>query len=177
MHTILPLLAFGMMSFMAPRVPRTQLDHVLLGSTPGERSRWAQATGRAYDIRVDEYGPQDYSVSVNIDRIRRGTVGWICHRDGGLGAIAGLIVFSSGKVEHEPESGVNYLPGVIWPLPREYWIDGGRLMQRGWTGSPFKTGPSQFRNGQEAKPENMKILYREIAPVVADWLLFHPLRN
>ena len=152
------------------------LDHVLLGSTPGERSRWAQATGRTYDIRVDEYGRQDYSISVNIDRVGKGPVGWICHRDGGLGALAGLIIFSGGKPEVEPGSGVTYKPGVIWPLPREYWIDGGRLMARGWSGAPFKKAPNQFQNGQEAKPANVKLIYKEISPVVRDWLQFHPLR-
>ena len=154
------------------RALRTQLDHVLLGSTPGERSRWAQATGRTYDIRVDEYGRQDYSVSVNIDRIGPGTIGWICHRDGGLGALAGVIVFDSTDVEDEPDSGVSYKSGLIWPLPREYWIDGGRLLARGWDGAPFKIGPSQFQNGSAAKPDNVKIIYKELAPVVKDWLRF-----
>ena len=45
-------------------------------------------------------------------------------------------------------------------------------MARGWEGAPFKTGPSQFRNGSEVKPDNVTILYKEIAPVVKDWLRF-----
>lgn len=162
---------------MTTRGARTQLEHVLLGSTPGPRSRWAQATGRTYDIRVDEYGRQDYAVSVNIDRIGAGTVGWICHRDGGLGALAGLIIFSGEEAEEEPASGVTYKPGIIWPLPREYWIDGGRLRARRWRGAPFKEAPNRFQNGQEAKPDNVKLIYKELAPVVRDWLLLHPLRQ
>ena len=162
--------------FMA-KAARTQLDNVLLSSTPGTRSPWARATGRTYDIRVDDYGRGDYTLSANVDRVRAGTVGWICHRDGGLGAVAGLIVFDDGPTIVEADSGYIYRSGDTWPLPRDYWVDGGRLRVRRWTGAPFASGPSQFQNGRVMTPENFKILYRELHPAVKDWLDWHPLRR
>ena len=161
---------------MSPRAARSQLDHVLLSSTPGTRSPWAEATGLTYDIRVDDYGKGDYTLSANVDRVGEGTVGWICHRDGGLGAIAGLIVFD-GSPDFEGAGDYTYRSGTTWPLPREYWVDGGRLRVRGWNGAPFAGGPSQFQNGRELKSENLPVLMRELHPAVRDWLDWHPQRR
>lgn len=155
---------------MAATTPRSPLTHVMLSSTPGSSNPWAEKTGRTYDIRVADYGDnRSYNVTVNIDRVQRGSVGWICHRDGGLGAVAGLIVFN-GKKGHE--DGLVYKYGTIWPLPREYWVDGGRLITRGWDGAPFCKGPSRFQNGREARPANIAILQRELHPAVKDWLRY-----
>lgn len=155
---------------MPPKTPRSLLAHVLLSSTPGSNNPWAERTGRTYDIRVDDYGDDgSYSITVNIDRVQQGTVGWICHRDGGLGAVAGLIVFNGREGD---EDGLVYKYGTIWPLPREYWVDGGRLIARGWDGAPFRIGPNRFQNGQEARPDNIRILQRELHPAVRDWLTY-----
>jgi hypothetical protein len=160
-------------SDLATKGSRSRLDHVMLGSAPGPSSRWAQATGRTYDIRVDTYGQAGYSVSVNIDRIGKGTIGWICHRDGSFGAIAGIIIFSGISGQPDPNTDLHYEKGLLWPLPREYWIDGARLQLRGWQGSPFKPAPNQFQNGQEIRRENVVLLYNQLAGAVKDWLTSH----
>lgn len=150
---------------MAPS--RSRLDHLLLGSAPGSNGSWAQRNGRTYDVRTDDFGDSDYSVSVNIDRVGPGTVGWIVHFDGSFGKIAGVIVFY-GQGDDQP--GDRYEQGRLWPLPSEYWIDGARLQLLGWEGAPFHDGPRRFRNGQTVKPGNVALLLRHIALPVREWM-------
>lgn len=131
------------------------LTDVWLGSRPG-KSPWSEKAGRTYDIRTDTYGPSKYSIAANRKRIGPGTTGWICHRDGSFGAITGLFVFDGGAEVHAE---LLFMTGLVFPLPREYWIDGARIQfnpneQREPAG-PFKPWPDKrkwgCRRGQQRR--------------------------
>lgn len=108
---------------------------------------------------------------MNIDRIGPGTVGWIVHRDGSFGAVAGVIVFFGGAENVGDRDGIQYEKGRLWPLPHEYWIDGARLQLLGWRGAPFKTGPSRFQNGTTVRLENLALLMKQVALPVKEWMV------
>lgn len=157
---------------MAPPT-NTQIAHVLLGSTPSQTSTYALATGLTYDIRTDVYGPGPYTLRVNHKRVGDGTIGWVCHRDGSYGVIAGVMVFDGTPVHREP-GGLEYKDGLLWPLPSDYWIDGARIRLEGWSGAaPFKPSPSRFQNGVSVSEADAEILLRLCAPPVRDWLSHH----
>jgi hypothetical protein len=148
---------------------RPMLDHVLLGDQPGE-SPWSRATGRVYDIRADAYGEGDYSITVNRDRIGRGSTGWMCFRDGSFGFVAGMCVFTA-EPEAADRDGIVYSPGIIYPFPREYWIDGARVqLSPDWSmRAPFKPSPNRFKNGESLKPGDVSVLLSLVAEPVRIW--------
>ena len=151
----------------------TQLGHVLLASTPSRTSRYAQATGLIYDIRTDGYGPGPYTLKVNHGRVGDGTIGWVVHRDGSYGVVAGVMIFDGTPVHREAD-GLDYKNGLLWPLPSDYWIDGARIRLKGWSGgAPFKPPPNNFQNGVRVLDADAKILMRLCAPPVQDWLTHH----
>ncbi len=149
------------------------LTDVWLGSRPG-KSPWSEKSGRTYDIRTDTYGPSKYSIAANRKRIGRGTTGWICHRDGSFGAIAGLFVFDGGTEVHAE---LLFMTGLVFPLPREYWIDGARIQfnpKEQWEpAGPFKPWPNNYANGVAVSTSNAVVLRRQLHPVVAEWLERH----
>lgn len=153
----------------------SQLDHVMLGSTPADTSPYAVATGLSYDIRTDKYGSGPYTIRVNRQRVGEGTVAWIVHRDGSYGVVAGVMIYDDMPV-YPGDDGLHYKTGLLWPLPSDYWIDGARLRLDGWAGAPFKAAPNRFQNGQAITDGNARILLRRAAAPVVDWLRYHNAR-
>ena len=148
---------------------RSQLGDVLLGDRQGDSSPWSKATGREYDIRAGAYGLSSYAVTVNRDRVGPGTTGWICFRDGSFGYIAGLCIFT-GATQAKGADGIAYAPGLIYPLPREYWIDGARIQLSKWSGrAPFKAPPNRFRNGEAIETSDVAVLTSLLADPVCVW--------
>lgn len=149
------------------------LTDVWLGSRPG-KSPWSGKAGRTYDIRTDTYGRSKYSIAANRKRIESGTTGWICHRDGSFGAIAGLFVFDGGA---EVEAELLFMTVLVFPLPREYWIDGALIQfnpkERWVPAGPFKPWPNNYANGVAVSDSNAAILRRQLHPVVAECLERH----
>jgi hypothetical protein len=151
------------------------LDHVLLGNNPSPTAKtgWSKLSGRVYDLVTWDYGPSDWSVTCNLKNVGPGTVGWIYRSDGSFGYIAGLIVFSSTpQPQQEAKGVVHYCEGLLWRLPREYWIDVARVSahKAGWSGrSPFKT-VKRFANGEQLKTPDKLILWDLLHPVAQAWI-------
>ena len=69
------------------------------------------------------------------------------------------------------------MTGLVFPLPREYWIDGARIQfnpkERWEPAGPFKPWPSNYANGVALSDSNAAILRRQLHPVVTEWLERH----
>lgn len=157
-------------------VPDSRLANVLLGNNPRPTSKtgWSKLSGREVDIASFDYGEYDWSVACNQSRIGPGTVGWIYRSDGSYGHLAGLIVFSDDpQTEQEPGGDVDYCAGLLWRLPREWWVDGARIASRGWPAkrAPFGTRARRFRNGERLDESEARLLRKELHRVAQDWLL------
>lgn len=149
------------------------LTDVWLGSRPGDKGTWAATTGRTYDVRTDRYGRSTYSLAANWARIGAGTTGWICHRDSSHGMVAGLFAFDGGP--EFIEDGIRYLPGIVFPLPRDWWIDGARIrLARKWMPSgPFREAPNRFQNGMNVPDVDAAVLRHHLHPVAQEWIERH----
>jgi hypothetical protein len=151
-----------------------QLSDVLLANNPKPTAKtgWSNLSRREYDVLSHDHGSGNWSVACNLERIGPGTVGWIYRADGSFGHLAALIVFEDQPYPlKEPGGVVHYCDGLLWRLPREWWVDGARIrLDAGWSGrSPF--GKMQrFRNGEELKAPDRAVLFTMLHPVAKMWL-------
>jgi hypothetical protein len=54
----------------------TLLADILLSSNKYAQTGWAAKTGRYWDITLSDYGPGDWFVACNVDKVGPGTIGW-----------------------------------------------------------------------------------------------------
>lgn len=151
-----------------------QLNDVLLGNNPRPtpQSAWSRVSHREYDLLTWDYNPGSWSVACHLSRIGPGTVGWIYRADGSYGHVAGLIVFSDLPYQQkEPGGTAHYCDGLLWRLPREWWIDGARVhVDKRWSGrAPFGE-VRRFRNGEYLRPNDRQILWNLLHPVAREWI-------
>jgi hypothetical protein len=167
------------------RPKQSQLANVLLGNNPSPTAKtgWSKVSGREFDLLSFDYGPGDWSIACNQKLIGPGTVGWIYRSDGSFGHLAGLIIFDGVPLpQTEPGGAVDYCSGMLWRLPREWWVDGARIASRGWPAkrAPFGTRTRRFRNGESLSEVEEAVLWNELHEVARDWLLanvaLHPAR-
>jgi hypothetical protein len=93
----------------------------------------------------------------------------MCLRDGSFGYVAGLCIFTD-VTQAKDADGLAYAPGIVYPLPREYWIDGARIQLSKWSGrAPFKSSPNRFRNGEAIDTLDVKVLTSLLAEPVCVW--------
>lgn len=153
-----------------------QLSDVLLGNNPQPTAKtgWSKLSERAYDVLSHDYGPGDWSVACNLERIGIGTVGWIYRSDGSYGHLAAMIIFDGEPYSMQEAGGIaHYCDGLLWRLPREWWVDGARIGPAGWSGrSPFGK-LRRFRNGEELKTADRAVLFSMLHPVARHWLTEH----
>lgn len=154
-----------------------QLSDILLGSNKDSGRGWAQVAARSFDVLLSDYGKGSWSVGCNLERIDRGTIGWIVRSDGGWGHLAGVLAVDGPPApEREPGGTVHYAPGLLFPFPREWWIDGARLNLAGWpSAAPFgskRTGGrmAQFRSGQELHRDGLRLIESRLHPLLLDWV-------
>ena len=151
------------------------LSDVLLGSNKLATAGWAATAGRTYDIVLGDYGPGRWSLACNWRRIGKGSIGWIIRADQGWGHVAGSLAVEKDPREEKEEHGdVWYAPGIIFPWPCDWWIDGARLHLAGWVGSPFamsKSGQrtSRFQGGQMIAAESLALIQDFAHPVALEW--------
>lgn len=151
-----------------------RLHDVLLGNNPRptKMSGWHRLSQRRYDLAAWDYGPSNWNIACNVARIGPATVGWIHRSDGSHGHLAGLIVFThKPDPVAEPGGSTHYCDGLLWRLPREWWIDGARVTAHpAWTNrAPF--GPTRrFRNGEELSASCRAVLASLLHPVAREWL-------
>lgn len=155
----------------------TQLADVLLSSSKKATTGWAALTGRTYDVTLDDYGASNWSVACNLAKIDVGTIGWIARADGNWGHIAGLLAVQDQPYKQIEANGeVWYAPGVVFPLPREWWVDGARLHLGGWPNrAPFGRGSSGrrmavFRSGESVPGSAVALIEHLLHPVVLEWV-------
>jgi len=157
-----------------------RLTDVLLGSNWNATSGWAATAGRSYDVALARYGHGRWSVACNLTRIDDGTIGWIIRADGTWGHVAGVLAVS-GLPEPTREAGgiVQYVPGLLFPLPRDWWLDGARLQLDGWqTAAPFGLSAAgnrmaQFQGGQTLGDHHVALIEQHLHPVALDWIEAH----
>lgn len=154
-----------------------QLTDILLGSNKRASSGWAASTGRSFDVLMDDYGPGNWSIACNKKRIVPGTIGWIVRSDGGWGHIAGILAITEDHEDvKEPHGTVTYARGIIFPLPREWWIDGARLHLDGWdTRAPFGLTNAggrlaRFRAGESLDDHLVALIEQHLHSVALDWV-------
>jgi len=153
------------------------LDDILLGSNKNASTGWSAVADRHYDITLDNYGTGGWSVAWNVDKVGGRTIGWIVRADGNWGHVAGLLaVTAEPQPQVEPYGTVHYVPGVLFPLPREWWIDGARLNLAGWPRrSPFGvsrhgTRMARFRNGERLVAAATLLMFARLHPVAQAWV-------
>lgn len=154
-----------------------QLTDILLGSSKSATTGWAATTGRSYDVLMADYGPAEWSIGCNANRIGEGTIGWIVRSDGHWGHVAGILAVEDRYDEVEEENGlVMYVPGTLFPLPREWWIDGARLHLDGWLArAPFGRSASgnrlaRFRGGESLDQDLVALIEDQLHEVALEWV-------
>jgi hypothetical protein len=164
-------------SVVERRTAVEQLSDVLLGNNPHphpQHGGWPKLAGRSYDLLEWDYGYGSWSVGCNLDRIGKGTLGWIYRADGSWGRLAGLIVFGTDEAEsvREKRGVVHYQNGWLWRLPLEWWIDGARIHESGWTKrrAPFGGEIRHFQNGVSLDINDVDVLWRLLNPVAQEWV-------
>ncbi|MDF2092594.1 hypothetical protein P0Y31_09580 [Knoellia sp. 3-2P3] len=154
--------------------PRPQLDDVLLSNNPKPTSKtgWAKLSQREYDFVTWDFGVASWSIACNRDRVGPGSVGWIHRADGSFGHLAGLIVFDDTPSSvREPGGTVDHCTGILWRLPREWWIDGARVaLHPAWSGRAPFGATRRFRNGEQLKIQDRDVLWEMLHPVARDWV-------
>jgi hypothetical protein len=151
------------------------LPNVLIGDNPTEASRWTEHTGQVFDILGKEYGISDWSIRVRNRNIGPGTVGWMYRADGDWGHLAAIMVFGLTPEEDtyvEPSNRkLRYRQGVLFPLPREWWVDGARIHQHGWSSrAPWGGKIRRFQNGEQLSAGDVQVLRGLLHPVASEWL-------
>lgn len=141
-------------------MPKARHDFILLSNNPTSGSRWTDRTGRTADVGFLGYWNKDsWSVTCNLPRISRGTLGIICRNNGSLFPdVAGLILVAgepklyvsrvrrNGKIRVVEEW---YVRGPFWGLPQDLWIPGPDIAAAGWPQrrAPWGGHGVQFRGG------------------------------
>jgi hypothetical protein len=75
-----------------------------------------------------------------------------------------------------PGGTVWYVPGALFPLPREWWIDGARLHLAGWPQrAPFGAGATGrrmavFRSGEALPQDAVELLDIYLHAVAREWV-------
>ena len=152
-----------------------KLEDVLLGSNKLATAGWAAKAQRSYDIVLGDYGPGRWSVACNWTRIGDGTIGWIIRADQAWGHVAGCVAFDDDPRPINEKGGrVWYADGILFPWPRDWWIDGARLNLAGWVGSPFgltgnRNRTPRFQSGVTLNPQSLEILEELAHPVAIEW--------
>ncbi len=152
------------------------LSDVLLGSNWNATTGWSATAGRSYDIALAHYSTKArWSVACNLNRIDAGTIGWIIRADGTWGHVAGLLAVSGPpKPIREAGGTVHYVPGLLFPLPRDWWLDGARLQLDGWqTAAPVGLSAAgnrmaRFQGGQVLDGAHVALIEQHLLPVALD---------
>ncbi len=153
------------------------LRDILLGSNKNATTGWTAATGSMYDVKLDDYGSGTWSVGCNLERIDAGTIGWIVRSDGNWGHIAGILAVTGEPYEQRERRAIlTYAPGIVFPLPREWWVDGARLHLDGWPRrAPFGISASgrrmaRFKGGELLSRDAVRLIEKRRHPIVTDWV-------
>jgi hypothetical protein len=157
---------------------RPQLANVLIGANPNAQQRegWSNKTQRSYDVGPVERIEDDarYAITVNVDRVAAGTVGWVHRFNGSDGELAAVCVFTGPQKEKsEPKGVVAYAPGTLWVLPTSLRLMGTEIQAGGWSTSPpyGDLTNQRFANGVVVNDENLAALRRLLDPRVLAWVL------
>lgn len=152
-----------------------QLTDVWLGSNSQAKTGYAlEAPRGGFDISTASYERAGWSIACNHDQIDRGTIGWIFRADGSWGHMAGLIAFTGPPEEDGPN--LHYAKGQLFPLPREWWLDGARMQLNDWgTSPPFGLGKKgvrvvQLQAGQAVPSNHTKAMTDHLHPVAREWI-------
>lgn len=151
-----------------------QIYDVLLGSDRSADNPWAKRHGFMDDITLLDYGFSSWSVSCNLAKIDNGTIGWIYRSDGNWGHIAGIMAIN-GVAEERGDC--HYAKGAVFPLPRDWWLDGARLHMEGWNklhapfGMPGGHRIARIQNGVSIARDSMRAISKLLHPVAMEWVL------
>lgn len=163
---------------------RPQLANVLVGANPHAQKLdgWSYLTQRAYDVGPSERLEENatYSVTVNIDRVAVGTVGWVHRFNGGAGELAAVSVFTGRpKPEREANGTVCYAPCNLWVLPAALRVTGSEIQAAGWSTSPpyGNSANQRFANGISINERNLAVLLALVDPQINAWIREQRLRH
>lgn len=160
---------------MATRRP--QLSNVLIGANPNAQKLdgWSYRTQRAYDVGSGERFEENakYAITVHIDRVGAGTVGWVHRFTGGVGELAAVCVFNGRpQPEQEPNGTVFYARCHLWVLPAALRSTGAEIQAAGWSTSPpyGDLANQRFANGVSISERNFAVLRALVDPRIHAWL-------